>query len=409
MRAGGTAVVPSDEPLLEPWLRDDLEIVTLRPRRRRALRGLLAQVRRRPRRPADAARGDRAGRAGRARAAVRPAAQPAQHVGRAGRGAGGRGAPERRHQRPLLLDARRARGSPGSASTSSTTATTPTRFPCAPPWTILPRITPRAAASRCSATCSSSAPGEQEHHREIGAYAASAGVDLLVTVGPRAAAMLDTFDGESQAVADAGEAAALLPELVDRGRRRAGQGVARRRPRGRHRSAAGRRLMGEVLIAGTASLLMCIFLSPEVHRVPARARVRAAHPRGGAAGAPRQGGHADDGRDHHLHCGRGAVPAADRVHAARDRGLRRRARVRAARLRRRLHEDRQAAVAGPARRGRSSSPRSRSRSGCGSSPPAGQICPTRSTCGSSTPGSTSATCIRSSSTSCSRARPRRST
>ena len=29
-------------------------------------------------------------------------------------------------------------------------------------------------------------PAEREHHREIGAYAASAGVDLLVTVGPRA-------------------------------------------------------------------------------------------------------------------------------------------------------------------------------------------------------------------------------
>ena len=57
-------------------------------------------------------------------------------------------------------------------------------------------------------------PAEREHHREIGAYAASAGVELLVTVGPRAAAMLDSFDGESQAVLDAEEAAALLPELV---------------------------------------------------------------------------------------------------------------------------------------------------------------------------------------------------
>jgi UDP-N-acetylmuramoyl-tripeptide--D-alanyl-D-alanine ligase len=57
-------------------------------------------------------------------------------------------------------------------------------------------------------------PAEREHHREIGTYAASAGVELLVTVGPRAAAMLDSFDGESQAVLDAEEAAALLPELV---------------------------------------------------------------------------------------------------------------------------------------------------------------------------------------------------
>ena len=39
---------------------------------------------------------------------------------------------------------------------------------------------------------------------------------------------------------------------------------------------------------------------PEVHRLPAGARVRPADPRGGAAGAPRQGGHADDGRADHL-------------------------------------------------------------------------------------------------------------
>ena len=60
-------------------------------------------------------------------------------------------------------------------------------------------------------------PAEREHHREIGAYAASAGVDLLVTVGPRATAMLDEFDGDSHAVLNAGEAAALLPELIGAG------------------------------------------------------------------------------------------------------------------------------------------------------------------------------------------------
>ena len=40
--------------------------------------------------------------------------------------------------------------------------------------------------------------------------------------------------------------------------------------------------------------------APALHRVPARARVRPAHPRGGPGGPPREGGHADDGRDHHL-------------------------------------------------------------------------------------------------------------
>jgi len=60
-------------------------------------------------------------------------------------------------------------------------------------------------------------PGEREHHREIGAYADAAGVDLLVTVGPRAAVMLEAFDGEAHALLDAAEAAALAPELVRAG------------------------------------------------------------------------------------------------------------------------------------------------------------------------------------------------
>jgi UDP-N-acetylmuramoyl-tripeptide--D-alanyl-D-alanine ligase len=52
-------------------------------------------------------------------------------------------------------------------------------------------------------------------HREMGEVAAEAGVDVLVTVGPRAVVMLDAFDGESYAVADAREAAALAGDLVE--------------------------------------------------------------------------------------------------------------------------------------------------------------------------------------------------
>jgi UDP-N-acetylmuramyl pentapeptide synthase len=55
-------------------------------------------------------------------------------------------------------------------------------------------------------------PDEERFHREIGDHARAAGVDLLVTVGPRAAAM----QGD-KAVADAAEAAALLPELLEDG------------------------------------------------------------------------------------------------------------------------------------------------------------------------------------------------
>jgi UDP-N-acetylmuramoyl-tripeptide--D-alanyl-D-alanine ligase len=60
-------------------------------------------------------------------------------------------------------------------------------------------------------------PGEREHHREIGAYAAASGVELLIAVGPRSAAMLETFGGEAHAVPDAGAAAALADELVGPG------------------------------------------------------------------------------------------------------------------------------------------------------------------------------------------------
>ena len=59
--------------------------------------------------------------------------------------------------------------------------------------------------------------GERDFHREVGGFAASHGVDLLVTVGPLAAAMLERYDGESHAVADAAEAASILPELLDPG------------------------------------------------------------------------------------------------------------------------------------------------------------------------------------------------
>jgi len=60
-------------------------------------------------------------------------------------------------------------------------------------------------------------PGEREHHREIGAYAASSGVGLLIAVGPRSAAMLDTFGGDAHAVPDAAAAAALADALVGPG------------------------------------------------------------------------------------------------------------------------------------------------------------------------------------------------
>jgi UDP-N-acetylmuramoyl-tripeptide--D-alanyl-D-alanine ligase len=58
---------------------------------------------------------------------------------------------------------------------------------------------------------------EREHHRQIGAYAASSRVDVLVTVGPLAAEMGARFEGEVHAVADARAAARLARDLVQPG------------------------------------------------------------------------------------------------------------------------------------------------------------------------------------------------
>jgi UDP-N-acetylmuramyl pentapeptide synthase len=60
-------------------------------------------------------------------------------------------------------------------------------------------------------------PAEREFHVAIGEHASAAGLDVLITVGALAASIGDPFDGEQYAVADAGEAAALVPELLEPG------------------------------------------------------------------------------------------------------------------------------------------------------------------------------------------------
>ena len=209
----------------------------LRPGRRRRLRGLASKAASCPTR-CRPARGDRAGRAGRARAAVRLARTTCSTLLAAVAAARASGC-ARAGRIDVRFSAMRGErvGARRSAPSSSTTATTPTRCPCAPPLTISPRRTPTAAASRCSETCSSSAPPSASTTARSAPTRRRRASTLLVTVGPRAAAMLDSFDGESHAVLDAAEAAALLPRARAPGRRRAGQGLARRRARGRRRGA----------------------------------------------------------------------------------------------------------------------------------------------------------------------------
>jgi UDP-N-acetylmuramoyl-tripeptide--D-alanyl-D-alanine ligase len=58
---------------------------------------------------------------------------------------------------------------------------------------------------------------EQEFHAAMGECAQRAGVDLLVTVGPRAAAMAERFGAEVHSVLDAGQATELVPGLLKPG------------------------------------------------------------------------------------------------------------------------------------------------------------------------------------------------
>ncbi len=60
-------------------------------------------------------------------------------------------------------------------------------------------------------------PRERDFHVELGEQVARAGVDLLVTVGPLAAALAERFDGELHSVPDAAAAAKAVPELLRAG------------------------------------------------------------------------------------------------------------------------------------------------------------------------------------------------
>jgi len=60
-------------------------------------------------------------------------------------------------------------------------------------------------------------PDEAAYHQELGGVADAAGVDLLVTVGPRAVAIAERFTGETVRATDAVQAAAIVPGLLRAG------------------------------------------------------------------------------------------------------------------------------------------------------------------------------------------------
>jgi UDP-N-acetylmuramoyl-tripeptide--D-alanyl-D-alanine ligase len=207
LAAGATAVVPAHEPLLEPFLRADLEIVRF------------------------GAGGD-----------VEIAAVDARGVVVALRDERVRLEPGFRAPHLLTdlcaaLAAARAvgLGSPPPLLEVSFAALRGERVPLPGGVTVINDcynanpMSMRAALDDLAAT----APGrrvavlgdmlelgaadEERHHRELGREAAAAGVELLVTVGPRAAWAGEAFTGEHVHVDDAAAAAAALGPLLRAG------------------------------------------------------------------------------------------------------------------------------------------------------------------------------------------------
>jgi UDP-N-acetylmuramoyl-tripeptide--D-alanyl-D-alanine ligase len=210
---GATAVVPSDEPLLEPWLREALKVVTFGPG------------------------GDVTFEGSSLRGGTVPDAPPSQQVVLAG---GDRIELELPFdQAHNLLNtlaavaAARAVGvTPGGRVDVRFSGLRGERVLLGTGATIINDcynanpLSMRAALDDLATHETSGrrlavlgdmlelGPAEDEHHRDIGSYAMTAGVDVLVTVGPRAAIMLNAFDGESYAVGTAQEAAAVVGDLI---------------------------------------------------------------------------------------------------------------------------------------------------------------------------------------------------
>ncbi|MGA2924965.1 MAG: UDP-N-acetylmuramoyl-tripeptide--D-alanyl-D-alanine ligase [Solirubrobacteraceae bacterium] len=206
--AGGTAVIPADEPLLAPYLRDDVTIVTfaddgdvqllasepdyveigLRGRRLRlALAFTQAHLRRDLLAAVAAADAVGVTPSGRLELALTP----------------GRG------QRVSLPDGVTLIDDCYNANPMSMRAALDD----------LTRTAAQAPHGRRVAILGDMlelGPGERDYHVELGRHLDEVGVDVLVTVGPLAEAIADGYRGEIHAVEDATQAAAIAPRLLAR-------------------------------------------------------------------------------------------------------------------------------------------------------------------------------------------------
>jgi UDP-N-acetylmuramoyl-tripeptide--D-alanyl-D-alanine ligase len=204
--AGGTAVIPAGEPLLQPHLRNDVTIVTFGPAGDVRLQG---------------ADGDRLTIDAQGRRIVLEVPFTQAHL---------------RSDLLAAVAAARAVGvtAEGRVELALTAGRgqryiTPSRVTVIDDCYNANPISMRAALDDLNATAAASdgarriavlgdmlelGPEEQEFHAQLGEQAAATGVDVLVTVGSLAAAIADRFNGETHAVADAREAAVVVPELL---------------------------------------------------------------------------------------------------------------------------------------------------------------------------------------------------
>jgi UDP-N-acetylmuramoyl-tripeptide--D-alanyl-D-alanine ligase len=207
LREGGTAVVPASEPLLEPFLRPEVRVITFGPRGDVSFDGHGA--------------GSRVAilLAGRRAELEVPFAQP--------------------HLRTNLLAAAAAAlavgvipsgrvdvaFSPGRGQRTELPEGITVIDDCynANPMSVRAALEDLASSAATAGSARRVAvlgdmlelgPSAPEYHLEAGRQAAAAGVEVLVTVGSLARTMADGFGGEVHAVASATQAAPLVRELV---------------------------------------------------------------------------------------------------------------------------------------------------------------------------------------------------